>query len=116
MIKKFFIVAVLFSLTQLIVSCGKALPPEWKELEGVWQNEEVYMQISADGSFQYKRQSQGQNVEINTWIKEYSDKGFTVSTVVSTTDFVVNRKPFKDESGNSMMEVDGRILVKKDSW
>jgi hypothetical protein len=111
------IVFFLLFTSFLFSACGKKLPPEYKALEGVWQNEEVYMQISEDGGFSYKRQSKGENVTIDTYIKEYSDKGFTVSLVFSSTDFVVDKKPYFDDSTKTTkMIVDGRTLVKQDNW
>jgi hypothetical protein len=110
---------ILFFLSSsfLFIACGKKLPPEYKALEGVWQNNEVYMQISEDGGFSYKRQSTEGTVTIDTYIKEYSDKGFTVSLIFSSTDFVLDKKPYFDDSTKTTkIVVDGRTLVKQDNW
>lgn len=97
--------------------CGKKLPPHYKSLEGTWQNEEVYMKISEDGGFSYKRESPGQKVSIDTWITAYSDTGFTVSVVFGNTDFALNKKPYFDDSTKTTrIMVDGRTLVKQDNW
>ena len=32
----------------LFSSCGKTLPNEWSQLEGIWDSEEVYMEISKE--------------------------------------------------------------------
>ncbi len=109
------LVFILVLTTSLFISsCGKKVPGEYQALEGIWQNEEIYMEISRDGTFGYKRQSKGQSVSINTWITDYSEKGFSASTLFGKTDFVVDRKPFYNKSlGVTQMIVDGRTLTKQ---
>lgn len=101
----------------LFSSCGKNLPNEWQRLEGTWTNEEVFMEISKDGNFLYKRKSQNESVSIDAWIADYSEKGFVVTILVSKIDFIVNRKPFYNEEIRKMqMVVDGRLLTKREDW
>jgi hypothetical protein len=108
----FFLLASLF-----LLSCGKELPGEWKSLEGTWENEEVLMTITSGGGFTYKRVSPGEKVSIDSYISEYSNKGFSASMIVSTIDFSVNRKPFfNDSTKTTQMVVDGRLLTKRDNW
>jgi hypothetical protein len=98
-----------------LFSFGKPLPFEYQTLEGTWQNNEVYMKISATGGFWYRRRSGATKISINTWIKDYSDQGFTVSILVGSTDFIVDKKPYVDSVSNATcMIVDGRTLVKQD--
>ena len=108
---------ILLISTTLLFACGKKLPEEWKSLEGTWQNAEVTMTITANGGFNYKRISPGEKVSIDSWISDYSDKGFTASIIVSKIDFVVNKKPFFNDSLKStQMILDGRLLTKKENW
>ncbi len=113
---KLFLFTILLTFSVFIFSCGKKVPREFQSLEGVWQNEEVYMEISSDGTFGYKRQSKGQSVSINTWITDYSAKGFSASTVFGKADFVVDKKPFYNDSLRvTQMMVDGRTLTKREN-
>jgi hypothetical protein len=97
-----------------LISCGKQLPPKLKQVEGIWRNEEVYLQISREGDFHYKRKSKGESVEINTWITEYTDTSFTASIIFSETVFQLNKAPYYDTTTHQMqMIVDGRVLVKQ---
>lgn len=115
--KTFFLTLSLFCGSLLLFSCGKKLPDDRKALEGIWQNDEVYMNITKDGGFKYKRVSKEETVSIDTWISDYSDKGFSVNLIFGSTDFIINKMPFYNaETNTTQMIVDGRTLTKSTNW
>ncbi len=115
--KNYLLISSLLFVSLFFLSCGKELPVEWKSLEGTWENEEVFMSITSGGKLNYKRVSSGEKVSIDSYINDYSDKGFSTSMIVSQIDFIVNKKPFfNDSTKTTQMVVDGRLLTKRDNW
>jgi hypothetical protein len=97
----------------LLFACAKPLPPDKTGYAGAWQGQGMLMLIQADGRFAYKRTTAGVNTSINSPIKEFDSKGFSVGIGPISTHFDVTVPPHQD-SGAWKMTVDGVELTRTD--
>lgn len=100
-------------LTFFILGCGKPVPPEKSTYVGEWQEENMYLLLTQDGSVEYKRIIGSTTKSIEGPIKGFDGNNFEVGIGPMSTVFVVSKPPFQ-EGENWKMVVDGVELTKTD--
>ena len=98
-------------LAFLLAACGKPVPQEKAAYVGEWQSSNMYLNITADGSVNYKRKDGNASTEINAPIKDFHGNDFEVGVGPMSTMFKVSKVPYQD-GGQWKMVVDGVELVK----
>jgi len=95
----------------LLAGCGKPVPAGKAAYVGEWQNPEMYLLLTQDGSVRYKRLSGGMSKSIEGPLKGFTVDGFEVGVGPMSTTFVVSQPPH-DDGGRWKMTVDGAELTR----
>jgi hypothetical protein len=103
-------------LLLIFFSCGGGMtgvkvPADKKNYIGTWKSEEVFLDISENGSVDYKRTTDGSSTSINAPIQKFEGNNFIVGALGFNTTFIVSEVPHQ-EKGVWMMTVDGRELTR----
>jgi hypothetical protein len=108
--KKQSVILPLFGLAML-AGCGKSVPQEKLAYVGEWQEPNMYLFISKDGSVTYKRIKNGSTTSIDGPLKGFDGNNFEVGVGPMATTFIVSKPPY--QVGNEWkMVVDGKELIK----
>ena len=104
------VLLVLFSCSFGGTKAGK-IPEDKKDYVGAWASDEIYLEISENGTVDYKRESGGSTTSVNAPIQKFEGNNFVVGALGFNTTFIVNKVPH-EENGVWTMTVDGRELTK----
>jgi len=108
--KKQIFVIPLLALAAL-AGCSKSVPQEKLAYVGEWQEPNMYLLITAEGSVTYKRIKDGSTTSIDAPLKGFEGNNFEVGVGPMATTFVVSKPPYR--VGNEWrMVVDGQELIK----
>lgn len=105
-----FTLLVLFSCSFGGTKAGK-ISADKKDYVGTWTSNEIYLEISENGSVNYKRESGGSTTSVNAPIQKFEGNNFVVGALGFNTTFIVSKVPHK-ENGVWTMTVDGRELTR----
>lgn len=105
-----FVLLVLFSCSFGETKAEK-IPEDKKDYIGAWASDEIYLEISENGSVDYKRESGGSTTSVNAPIQKFEGNNFVVGALGFNTTFIVSKVPHQ-ENGVWMMTVDGRELTR----
>ncbi|WP_323142415.1 hypothetical protein [Massilia phyllosphaerae] len=100
----------LFALA-VLAGCGKPVPKEKLAYVGEWQEPNMYLLITEDGSVTYKRIKNGSTTSIDGPLKGFEGDNFDVGVGPMATTFVVNKPPYQ-VGDQWKMVVDGQELIK----
>ncbi len=104
-------ILILAALGILLCGCGKPVPQEKAAYIGQWQSENMYLNITADGSVNYKRKDGNASTEVNAPIKDFHGNDFDVGVGPMSTTFSVSKPPYQDGAQWKMV-IDGVALTK----
>ena len=116
--KKQIVLIMLCAVAIFSLNCtGLQVPPEKNHYVGVWQSVHgspsiMQLTITSNGQVKYRRIDPGRIVSINSNIKEWNGNNFKVGLLFATTEFVVQRTPYRSR-GRWHMVVDGVNLVRR---
>ncbi|MEO5672761.1 MAG: hypothetical protein ABIR26_18895 [Ramlibacter sp.] len=103
----------LFALVIALGGCGKPVPADKSAYIGEWQQEAMYLLITADGSVNYKRLRGGSTTTIEGPLRAFDGNNFDVGIGPMSTTFVVSKPPYQAD-GKWKMVVDGVELTRID--
>ena len=95
----------------VLAGCGKPVPPEKAAYVGEWQDKSMYLLITQDGSFSYKRLNNGGTTSIDGPLQGFKGNDFDVGIGAMATTFVVSKPPYQEDEVWKMV-VDGQQLTK----
>lgn len=96
-----------------LFGCNKSVPPEKASYVGAWEEENMELFITQDGSVKYKRVQGGTTTKVSGPLKGFVGNDFEVNFGPFATPFVVSKPPYR-EGEDWRMVVDGVELVKAD--
>ncbi len=108
---------MLLVMVLFIVQCaGVPVPKKRQNYIGVWESlygspTYMFMAISSNGQFRYKRVDVGRSVAFTVPIKEWNGKNFKAGVGTALTEFKVDKTPYQS-GGRWYMVVDGVKLLK----
>lgn len=105
---------VLLAGALTLLACGKPLPADKKDYEGMWTNDQMTLVIWSSGKVRYLRKQGRSSKKINAPIKKFVGPDFVVGIGPVDTTFHVSRPPYQ-ERGERKMVVDGQVLVRRGS-
>ena len=87
------IIAIPFVLL-ILFSCGfggaGGIPEDKKEYVGAWASDEIYLEITENGTVNYKRESGGSSTSVNAPIQKFEGNNFIVGALgINTTKVVM---------------------------
>ena len=100
-------------LAIVITACAKPLPADKADYAGYWAGGNVALQISQQGTINYKRVQGNTTKTLDVPLKEFVGNDFVAGIGPMTTTFKVNRAPYRDGEIWKMV-VDGVELMKID--
>jgi hypothetical protein len=117
--KKLLLISMIFFATVLIIECaGMTIPQSKSAYVGIWETRPtsptyMYLAITSNGQIKYSRKDPSRSVSLTGSIQEWKGNTITVAVLVSTTDFIVQKAPYRAADGRQHMVVDGVEMVKK---
>jgi len=96
----------------LLAGCTRPVPPEKAAYIGQWQNESVFLLITAEGRVEYRKVRGSTTTSLKAPIKEFVGDNFEAGLGPLSTTFVVSKPPHQ-ERGVWLMVVDGEVLMKR---
>lgn len=117
-LKKPFLFLILSAAMIFMIQCaGVQIPKNKQSYVGVWEtprNSPTYMflSISSNGQVKYERVDAGRSSSITAPITEWNGNNFKAGVLKLSTEFIVNKTPYKS-GGNWYMTVDGVNLKRK---
>ena len=88
--------AFLCALSSALLACSKPIPPERSAYVGEWQEKNMYLRITQEGSVRYKRQKGGSSTSVEGPLKGFIGNNFEVGIGPFSTTFVVSKPPYLD--------------------
>lgn len=112
-VKKITVFLLLSISTFIMTSCGEEVPEEKSDYIGVWQGDNIFLEINANGDVSYAKVTEEGGIEetIDSPIQGFDGDDFSIGYLFFTKDFKVEKPPFK-EDGMWKMRVNGANLVK----
>jgi hypothetical protein len=95
----------------VLTGCAKPVPPEKAAYVGEWQDKNMYLLITQEGSVKYKRLQNGGTTSIDAPLQGFKGNDFDVGVGAMATTFVVSKPPFQEDEVWKMV-VDGQQLTK----
>ncbi len=117
--KKALPLIVLCAAVFFLVQCsGVQVPPDKQRYVGVWETRHgsptyMHLTISAGGNVKYKRVEPGRSSSITSPISSWNGNNFKVGISIASTEFVVQRTPYRGRDGRWHMMVDGVDLIRR---
>ncbi|WP_260261919.1 hypothetical protein [Vibrio intestinalis] len=102
----------LIGATLALVGCSEPIPDDKQDYIGLWKSEQMHLLINADGTIDYKRESDSSSTSIEAPITEFKGDDFVVGFLFIETEFDVMQPPYID-GGEWKMIVDGEMLTKQ---
>lgn len=99
-------ISLLAVVVLLLAGCSQPLPEDRLDYAGLWQAENMYLLITADGRVDYQRSEGGRSSSVSAPIKEFVGDDFVAGVAFATTTFEVAEPP-RLNNGQWEMVVDG---------
>jgi hypothetical protein len=100
--------------TVLLLGCGKPVPTDKSTYVGLWQEKNMSLLITQEGTVSYKRVKSGGTTSIDAPLQGFDGDNFKVGVGLMSTTFVVSKPPYQ-EGGKWKMVVDGVELTRSSS-
>ncbi|MEO8160845.1 MAG: hypothetical protein ABI588_05445 [Arenimonas sp.] len=112
MIRRIALLPVALALGFGLAGCAKPVPAAKSAYVGEWQQAQMYLLITQDGSVSYKRLKAGGQTSVEGPLKGFDGDDFSVGFGPMTTRFDVTVAPHQLKDGSWKMTVDGLELTR----